>query len=264
MIPTEFELSPHAAATKPRHLVLIPSYNTGDLLLTTVRDVLRYDLAPVWVVIDGSTDGSAAPLKPLLAQYPERFYLIELSDNIGKGAALFQAAQQAHAQGFTHVLTMDADYQHPAEAMADFIQQSQQQPQAMILGLPIFAASAPALRVQGRKISNAWANLETLGWGIGDSLFGMRVYPLADLIAVMHSTRWARRFDFEPEVAVRLAWRGVPAINLPTPVRYLAAADGGISQFRYVRDNVLLTWMHTRLLLGFLRRLPSLILRRFF
>ncbi len=249
-------------SVKPTYLVLIPSYNTGEILLSTVSEVLHYD-TPVWVVIDGSTDNSAALLKPFLSQYPTQFQLVELPENKGKGAALFIAMQQAHTQGFSHILTMDADYQHPAHAIASFIAQSQQQPAAMILGKPIFAASAPALRVQGRKISNAWANLETLGWGIGDSLFGMRVYPLADLIAIMESTRWARRFDFEPEVAVRLAWRGVTVINLPTPVRYLAKEEGGVSQFQYLRDNLLLTWMHTRLFFGFLVRFPYLLLRKF-
>jgi hypothetical protein len=65
-----------------------------------------------------------------------------------------------------------------------------------------------------------------------------------------------RRFDFDPEAAVRLSWRGVRAVNLPAPVRYLSAAEGGVSHFRYLRDNALLTWMHTRLALGRLLRLP--------
>ena len=134
-------------------------------------------------------------------------------------------------------------------------------PEAVVLGRPVFDASARALRVNGRKISNFWANLETLGWGVDDSLFGMRLYPLAELVAVMESTRFARRFDFEPEVAVRLAWHGVPVINLGTPVRYLTAAEGGVSQFRYLRDNLLLSWMHSRLFFGFLWRMPRLLWR---
>ena len=71
-----------------------------------------------------------------------------------------------------------------------------------------------------------------------------------------------RRFDFDPEAAVRLSWRGVRAVNLPAPVRYLSAAEGGVSHFRYLRDNALLTWMHTRLVLGALLRLPLLLRRR--
>jgi hypothetical protein len=58
---------------------------------------------------------------------------------------------------------------------------------------------------------------------------------------------------------VRLCWNGVPAINVPTPVKYLSAAEGGVSQFRYFRDNTLLTWMHARLLCGFFIRLPLLL-----
>ena len=80
-----------------------------------------------------------------------------------------------------------------------------------------FEASAPSLRVKGRRISNWWANLETLGWGIHDSLFGMRVYPIDHFLKTMQSTRWARRFDFDPEIAVRMAWLGVPIVNLPKP-----------------------------------------------
>jgi hypothetical protein len=87
----------------------------------------------------------------------------------------------------------------------------------------------------------------------------MRLYPVRELLQVMEATQWARRFDFETEVAVKLAWLGVPAINMPTPVRYLSKQEGGVSQFRYVRDNILLTWMHMRLLLGFLLMLPRLI-----
>jgi hypothetical protein len=156
---------------------------------------------------------------------------------------------------------MDADGQHPAEKVADFLALSARHPQAAVFGRPVFDTDAPALRVNGRKVSNFWANLETLGWGIDDSLFGMRLYPANALLAVMESTRFARRFDFDPEVAVRLAWRGVPIINLPTPVRYLRPEDGGVSQFRYFRDNTLLTWMHARLVIGALFRLPVLILR---
>ncbi len=243
------------------HLIIIPSYNTGPLLEKTVSEILRY-FTPVWVVIDGSTDGSETLLEPLLEQNPDTLKVISLPENIGKGAAILTGIRQAQNAGFTHVLTMDADFQHSAESIAEFIEASRNNPEAMILGKPVFAATAPALRVQGRKISNGWVNLETLNCGIGDSLFGMRVYPVADLMAVMESTLWARRFDFEPEVVVRLAWQGVKAINLDTPVRYLDADEGGVSQFKYLRDNTLLTWMHTRLFFGFLLRLPGLLLRK--
>ena len=240
------------------HLVLIPSYNTGPLVLETAR-AARRAWSPVWIVVDGSTDGTAEALRDEAARDPGLRVLV-LPGNRGKGAAILHGLGEAQAAGFTHALTMDADGQHSADCIPDFMAASAAQPGAMVLGVPVFEADAPALRVKGRRVSNWWANLET-GGGIGDSLFGFRVYPVADLRAVMLRSRWMRRFDFDPEAAVRLAWRGVPAVNLPAPVRYLSAAEGGVSHFKYVRDNALLTWMHTRLVLAAVLRLPAVLLR---
>jgi glycosyltransferase involved in cell wall biosynthesis len=242
-----------------KHLVLIPSYNTGAVLLDTVR-AARAAWSPVWVVLDGSTDGSQAALAALAADPALR--VLVLAENRGKGGAILHALREAAAAGFTHVLTMDADGQHPADHIARFMAASAAAPDAMILGVPVFAADAPALRVAGRRISNGWADLETLWAGIGDSLFGFRVYPVSLLLDVMQRHRWMRRFDFDPEAAVRLCWRGVQPINLPAPVRYLRPEEGGVTHFRYGRDNVLLTWMHIRLMFGFLARLPLLLHRR--
>jgi glycosyltransferase involved in cell wall biosynthesis len=241
-----------------RPVVLIPSYNTGPILPDTVAAALAMDV-PLRVVIDGSTDGSAELLGPLLAD--PRLKVARLGKNAGKGSAVLHGVKSAVAEGFTHVLCMDADGQHPPELIPRYVELSRRHPEAAVFGRPVFDESAPALRVNGRKVSNFWANLETLGWGIDDSLFGMRLYPAADLLAVFGSTRFARRFDFDPEVAVRLAWRGVPILNQPTPVRYLSPEEGGVSQFRYLRDNALLTWMHLRLMGGFVARLPWLALR---
>ncbi len=243
-----------------RPLILIPSYNTGPILTETVRAALTLGI-PVWLVFDGSTDGSPELIRHLQTPENPTFHIIDMEVNSGKGAAVLHGLREAIAAGFTHILTMDADGQHPAASVADFLALSARHPEAAIFGKPVFDSGAPALRVNGRRISNFWTHLETLGWGIGDSLFGMRVYPATDLLAVMEATRFARRFDFDPEVAVRLAWRGVPVINLPTPVRYPRPEDGGISHFRYLRDNTLLTWMHARLLVGSFLRLPRMIFR---
>jgi hypothetical protein len=51
-------------------------------------------------------------------------------------------------------------------------------------------------------------------------------------------------------------------VNIPAPVRYLRPDEGGVSHFNYYRDNVLLTWMHTRLVLEFVVRLPFLLWRK--
>ena len=242
------------------HLVLIPSYNPGPRVYETVR-AARAQWSPVWVVVDGSTDDSPARLSAMAAQDPGLRVLV-LATNRGKGAAVLHGLTEARARGFTHALTMDSDGQHPADRIGEFMAASIAKPAAMILGKPIFASDAPRLRVKGRKICNWWVNLETLWSGIGDSLFGFRVYPIEPLIAVMQGRLWMRRFDFDAEAAVRLSWRCVLPTNLPAAVRYFAAADGGVSHFNYWRDNALLTWMHLRLMAGFAWRLPLLLSRR--
>jgi len=247
-------------APSTTHLVLIPSYNPGRKVLATVR-AARAQWTPVWVVIDGSTDGSADWLTEEAARDPGLRVLV-LPENQGKGSAVLHGITVAAQQGFTHALTMDSDGQHPETLIPDFMAASQAEPGAMVLGKPVFGPEAPALRVNGRKVSNAWANLETLGMGIGDSLYGFRVYPIAPLMRVMHGTRFMRRFDFDPEAVVRLCWAGVRPVNIDAPVRYFSPEEGGVSHFKYLRDNVLLTWMHTRLFIGFVLRLPWLIWRR--
>ncbi|MBL9133170.1 MAG: glycosyltransferase family 2 protein [Verrucomicrobiaceae bacterium] len=240
-----------------RPVILIPSYNTGRLLETTVTQALA-QWRDVCVVIDGSTDGSEKAVQAMQAAHPG-LQMLQLPVNQGKGAAVLAGARAVADAGFTHALTMDADGQHPADWIPKFLELSRSHPEAVLMGKPIFGPEAPLVRVRGRQLSNLWAHVETLAWGIGDSLFGMRLYPLPALLEAFRGTRFARRFDFDTEVAVRLCWHAVPMLNVPTPVRYISAADGGVSQFRYLRDNALLTWMHARLMCGFFLRLPLLL-----
>ncbi|HYZ64443.1 MAG TPA: glycosyltransferase family 2 protein [Acetobacteraceae bacterium] len=223
------------------HLVLIPSYNPGALLRRTVAEALA-SWRPVWVVVDGSTDGSDDGLAA------DGLRVIRRERNGGKGAAARTGLLEAERAGFTHALIMDADAQHPADHIRAFMQASLAQPDAMILGQPQFGPDAPRARVLGRRLSNALAAMLTAGYGVGDSLFGFRLYPIRPLLEVMERTRWMRRFDFDAEALVRLAWRGVTPVKRPVPVRYLTPDQGGVSHFRYHRDNLLLAWMHLRLL----------------
>jgi glycosyltransferase involved in cell wall biosynthesis len=249
--------SPGRSAT---HLVLIPSYNPGRKVFETVQGA-REQWNPVWVVVDGSNDGTAEALQALAKEDPGLRVLIR-SKNGGKGSAVLDGAVEALREGYTHVLTMDSDGQHPPDRIRDFMAASAAKPSSMVLGVPIFDSSAPSVRVKGRRISNYWANVETFDAGIQDSLFGFRVYPAAPLVATMKSHFWMRRFDFDVEIVVRLSWSGVEAINLPAQVRYFRPDEGGVSHFNYLRDNVLLTSMHIRLFTVFIIRLPFLMVRR--
>jgi glycosyltransferase involved in cell wall biosynthesis len=250
-------MTQHASTT---HVVVIPSYDTGAKVYETVH-AARAQWQPVFVVVDGSRDGTAEGLQQMAGADPGLRVWV-LPRNQGKGAAVLRGLDEARAAGFTHALTMDADGQHPADLIPSFMQASRERPDAMILGRPVFDASAPLLRVRGRRVSNWWTNLETVGAGVADSLYGFRVYPIDALLAVMRGQHWMRRFDFDTEAVVRLAWRGVKPINRDAPVKYLSAEEGGVSHFRYGRDNALLTWMHTRLMIGFVLRLPLLLWRR--
>jgi hypothetical protein len=240
----------------PTHLVIIPSYNTGAKLAETVTQALMH-WQPVWVVLDGSTDDSAASLAKI-ATLKNDLRVFSLDRNSGKGAAVLHALVAAREEGFTHALVFDADGQHSAADISRFMQVSQKNPDAMILGVPQFAHDAPASRRHGRLVGNWWANLETFWGGVEDSLFGFRVYPVQESIRILQSTRGARRFDFDTELTVRLFWAGVPPINLATPVQYFKSADGGTSHFHYLRDNLLLIRRHTLLVLEMLPRIKRI------
>jgi glycosyltransferase involved in cell wall biosynthesis len=230
----------------PTHLVLLPSYNSGPRLAAVVAEVLRH-WQPVLVVIDGSSDDSEQPVLALARTEPALTVMVR-PRNAGKGAAVLAGARAAQARGFTHALVMDADGQHPAASVAEFMAASQDHPAALVLGRPVFPPNIPPARRHGRKLSVGLVRLELLGAGIADPLFGFRVYPLAPLLAVLGPVRGGRRYDFDTEAAVRLGWAGVPPRNLAAPVRYFSRAEGGVSHFHYIRDNATLVWLHVRLL----------------
>ncbi len=242
------------------HLVVIPAYNPGPRLAATVAEALTH-WRPVLVVVDGSTDGSHRSVMELARREPGLRVLVR-PRNGGKGAAVLTGLQAAAAEGFTHALVMDADGQHPASHIAEFMAASERRPEAMILGRPVFGADVPGERRHGRKLSIGMVHLETLGRTINDPLFGFRVYPVGPLVAAMDRRRGGRRYEFDTEAVVRLRWAAVPAVNLPAPVRYFREDEGGISHFRYGRDNLRLVWLHIRLVAELLLwRLPGRLAR---
>jgi glycosyltransferase involved in cell wall biosynthesis len=227
------------------HVVLIPSYNTGPRLFTTIAAVRECGL-PVIVVIDGSSDGTAEMVLRMADNDPALFARV-LPTNQGKGAAVLHGLRLARTKGFTHALTMDADGQHSAAHIGMMVAMSLAYPEAMVLGQPQFDGSAPRIRMFGHKIANFCTGLLTPAGAIGDSLFGFRVYPVAPLIETFANSTGMRRFDFDSEAVIRLHWQGVRPINVLTPVRYFRRDEGGVSHFKYLRDNLLLTVMYFRL-----------------
>jgi glycosyltransferase involved in cell wall biosynthesis len=248
------DLPPQPCTT---HCVIIPSYNSGPLLATTLRATLSH-WAPVFLVVDGSTDASERCADDLIrAGLP--LEILRLKENLGKGGAVLEALKLARDKGLTHAVVFDSDGQHEAADIPRMIALSKKHSEAMILGVPIFSKDAPALRVKGRCVGNWWTNFETLWGGIEDSLFGFRLYPVSESIAVLSTIRGGRRFDFETQLAVRLYWKGVPTLSFPSKVTYPEQNCGGVSHFKYVRDNVLLFWTHLKLSLLAVCILPRLL-----
>ena len=220
----------HPAVTTT-HLVLVPSYNTGARLFPTVAAIRRQEW-PVWVVIDGSTDGTGEKLACMATNDPD-LRVFTLSRNQGKGAAILHGLRLAHAQGFTHVVTMDADGQHSADHVGLLIALSREHPEAMVLGVPVFDLSAPAIRIVGHRIANFWADLATLRSGI---------WQFAVWFSRLSGSRrcWGYLRKHTGCGDSILSWKppfacpggAFPSVNLATPVRYFRREDGGVSAFQ--------------------------------
>ncbi len=229
---------------------VIPTYDNPTTVGEVVQGV-RERIRDLIVVDDGSARAGRQAVERLATFPGVRIHRRER--NGGKGAAVKDGLSLALQLGFSHALQFDADGQHRLDDIPRFLEAARRRPEALILGSPVFDDSAPRSRVIGRSITRFWTNVETYWSGaIDDPMCGFRVYP------VIESTRAGTRgnaMDFDPEIAVRMAWRNVPIVNLETRVRYLDPDAGGVSHFRLFRDNALISWMHTRMVTGAVLRL---------
>jgi glycosyltransferase involved in cell wall biosynthesis len=235
---------------------LIPIYNHHETIAATVQQLLPFGFA---VII--ADDGSDAATKAVLAELAQQYPLVEvitLPQNGGKGAAMCAAMLRAHQLGFSHGLQIDADGQHDVADVPKFWQAAAKYPAALISGAPVYDSSMPLGRKIGREITHFWVRIETLSLQIKDSMLGFRVYPLQSCVDIIQTHRIGQRMDFDIEIMVRLFWHGVPVQFLPTKVIYPV---GGRSHFNMLKDNWLISKMHTRLFFGMLLRLPRLLKR---
>ncbi len=226
-----------------RIAAVVPTFDNPRTVGAVVEGI-REHLAAVIVVDDGSGAAGRAACEAL--QRDGLAIVHRLDRNRGKGAAVKAGFDLAHARGFTHVFQVDADGQHDLACLPEFLAAAQQRPDALVLGYPVYDATAPATRRTARLVTKFWVDRET-GGAVRDAMIGCRIYPLAT--ARGSGTR-GNRMDFDVEIAVRMARAGVTVINLPVRVRYLTAAEGGVSHFQPVRDIVRLSWMHSRLCTG--------------
>jgi glycosyltransferase involved in cell wall biosynthesis len=232
-----------------RPCIVVPTYDNPRTIAGVVRAV-REHLSDVLVVDDASGEEARAVIDGLerdgLARVRRR------DANGGKGAAVKTGLVFAQELGFTHALQIDADGQHASDDVPRFLDAARDNPSALVLGQPRFDASAPIGRRVARRITIFWTALAS-GGVIGDPMCGFRVYPVDTAVA---AGAIGDRMDFDPEIAVRIAWTGAPVVHVPTNVRY---ERGGVSHFKLVLDNWLIARMHSRLMT---HRVKCFVLRR--
>ncbi len=238
--------------------LIIPIYNNKHTIREVVESVAYLGI-PCLIIDDGSDEDTQRELEKINAEFPW-LDVYRQSVNGGKGTAMALGFRQASAQGYSHGVQMDADGQHNALDVPHFLAAARQTPGALILSSPIFDEQVPKSRKYGRLVTSVWVWLETLSFDIGDALCGFRCYPLEPVKHLYEKVDVGHRMDFDPEIAVRLFWQGVPMVNIETKVEYPV---GGVSHFNYLRDNLRLVRLHTELVFGMLLRLPLLVCRKF-
>lgn len=240
-----------------RPCVLIPVYNHHHVLGQTLTRIAALGL-PVVLVDDGSEPGSRAVLQELAAAH-QHICMVTHEQNRGKGGAIKTGLRTALQQGFTHALQVDADGQHNLEDIPRFLEESRANPATLVAGKPVFNESVPKVRFYGRYLTHALVWLNTLSLKVEDSMCGFRVYPLRASCELLNAEPMGERMDFDSEFMVRWHWRQWPLVQLPTRVIY---PENGISHFLMWRDNRLIAWMHLRLFVGMLWRLPRIVLHK--
>ena len=235
---------------------LIPVYRHGKTACSLAERLAASGL-PVIVVDDGNDAETQAILAECAAKTPG-VVLTRLEKNSGKGGAVTGGLKKAAEVGLTHALQIDADGQHDAGMAAFFLEESAKNPNRIICGYPEFDETAPRSRTTARNISNFWAAVVTLSTALRDVLCGFRVYPVDAALRIAVSPFVDKRMGFDPEILVRLYWKGVFPVFYPIKVNY---PQDGVSNFHMVRDNIRISWMFSRLCVGMLLRLPLVIIQ---
>lgn len=219
--------------------VIIPTYNNAGTLRRVIDGTLQLT-RHILVVNDGSTDATPAILSDYEKQ--KKITLISYPTNRGKGHALRLGFAEASFKGYQYAITIDSDGQHYPEDIAVFISDIQQHGHALLIGSRNMKhETVPGKSSFGNRFSNFWFWFET-GIKLSDTQCGFRLYPLQELKAIRFYTQ---KFEFEIEVLVKSAWRGVPIRNVPINVLYDPTER--VSHFRpfwdFARISVLNTWL---------------------
>lgn len=245
-----------------RCLVAIPTYNNAGSILRVIDDVRRY-ASDILVIDDGSTDRTAE-----LLSRADGIRTIGYAKNRGKGYALRLALRTAAEEGYRYLLTLDADGQHFADDIPRFVERIEEAPDTLLVGARNLSAdNMPSKNSFANRFSNFWFRVET-GIRMADTQSGFRLYPVTALSSIRPLTS---RYEFEVEILVCAAWRGIPVENIPIRVYYPPAGER-VSHFRPFRDFARISLLNTFLVIvallayyprRFVRSLNRTDIRRF-
>lgn len=236
--------------------VIIPTYNNGTTIASVIHDVLQYT-HNIIVVNDGSTDGTEQSVSHI-----EHITIVAYKPNRGKGFALRRGFKKAIELGYEYAITIDADGQHFAKDLPAFITKLQQDGPTLIMGARNMqtALNVPGKSSFGNKFSNFWYKVET-GIELPDTQTGYRLYPLQPISNMKFFTR---KYEFEIEIIVRLAWAGVKVCSIPVTVYYPPKAER-ISHFRPFKDFTRISIVNTVLVtICFLYIWPRNFFKKFY
>lgn len=225
--------------------LLVPIYEHKDEIggVVSALEPLRL---PCLVIDDGSGAETQGVLQGLAGTHPW-LSVHRRERNGGRGAALKTGYRLAAQCGFSHAIQLDADGQHAACDIPRFLEEIARHPTALVLGAPLFDATAPRSRLYGRQLSRAMVWLATLSFDVVDPLCGFRAIPLAPTVALLDEVQTGDHMEFDPELLIHLHRRGIPVRTLPTRVVY---NPGGLSHFDTWRDNLRLSRVYARSLLS--------------
>ncbi|HXB43246.1 MAG TPA: DUF2062 domain-containing protein [Puia sp.] len=219
--------------------VIIPTYNNEATLERVINDVANYT-DDIIIVNDGSTDST----RNIIRSFPA-VQCVCYEKNVGKGWALRKGFAFAITKGYEFAITIDSDGQHYAKDLPKFIDELEKHKHTIIIGeRDLDQSNVPVKSSFGNKFSNFWFKVET-GITIEDTQSGLRLYPLAPLKDIRFRTR---KYEFEIEVLVRAAWKGVNIRSIPVSV-YYPPVDERISHFRPFLDTVRISILNTLLVL---------------
>lgn len=215
--------------------VLIPTYNNAGTIARVIAEVLQY-CRDVIVVNDGSTDETSA----ILAR-TEGITVLGYDRNRGKGYALRTGLREATQRGYRYLLSIDADGQHYPDDIPLFVEAAEAEPDTLIIGARnLTAENMPSKNTFANKFSNFWFKVET-GKTLSDTQSGFRLYPLRKLRGMRFYTP---RYEFEVEVIVRAAWRGIAVKNIPVRVYYPPEGER-VSHFKPAKDFTRISILNT-------------------